>query len=865
MTTEKKENNSGSAFWEGQNANSMSPKFGKTNLPLPKRSSRGRTANVRTRGMASASGNDRQPETIYFKLLYKVFLNDPFDTTYHNSKNKEILAKLFLILMVRHDFLKEDQESLNEAFELLEAKSRYAPIADKVKSTILDFKEENIYKTIKKIEEINIKKGLNSFSDIICKLIFNLYKNEIKLHSLIELTDLLIPFIHAKDNIRFYDPLGYYPVYLLQLDSNDTCWINVQDEYRFTIGYLIYLFKLDPKGKTAQQSMNYRRQDKNWPAQKSNFDRIITFPIFKDRINFNGKEIPALEFAIKEGLPKLEHAGRMILLLPESFLYETDYNLKIRRELVKNQNIKQIIKLPHQIFPNSSMNHCLLILGKDNPKLTIVVADFSTVKIEEAHKRILDIQKNRLSNLKDVSIIDSSRIDKKRYIIEPKRFLISKQLPENGFKMIPLRQIFRLTNLEPTQPHVKKGHFLSLNDMPDEEINIFKVDLKLKFQTLPRSAKSLKDDVIVFPKFLGLKKPSILMGKNENYYIDNRLIPFILQAAKYDYEYVISEMNEPYVTKQLNAFANGNIARKLHAEDILSIEIKVPNTSTKEKSLQIQRAKILGRKEAYLKDEKTRLGLKQENDITIQQLMDDFDSFKHVNAQHLNNLKSGISVLLGLMNKDDKKPIYADTQSSKNISRTVLNLITDLQNTTQSLLTEFTSYSIANDSKSTTIKLQDYIEELVKPFKEEKCFKIKIKKSDDFQDEDSKENMPLVCASKKDLKTIFDNVIVNARQHGFEKEDPDNLIKIVLRPEKDAKSITLSISNNGKKADKDIDHRRFITRGEKSNQSEGRGIGGFDINRLAKRNDIQFKWLNKPTEEFSISYIFTFKIRHYEY
>jgi type I restriction enzyme M protein len=65
----------------------------------------------------------------------------------------------------------------------------------------------------------------------------------------------------------------------------------------------------------------------------------------------------------------------------------------------------------------------------------------------------------------------------------------------------------------------------------------------------------------------------------------------------------------------------------------------------------------------------------------------------------------------------------------------------------------------------------------------------------------------------------------------------------------------LEVSNNGKAMPKDFTLKDLTTRGEKTTDSKGSGMGGADIKNILKKYDGKFEISNTETEEFTVKYM----------
>ena len=120
------------------------------------------------------------------------------------------------------------------------------------------------------------------------------------------------------------------------------------------------------------------------------FDRVITMPPFAFRatsgINenkFNRFRYGALpnsnaDYAfISNAISSLNETGKALLLMPLGILYRGGREGKIRKQLVKNNLVEAVIKLPTGLFTTTNVATCIIIFNKDKKdrKMLFINAD----------------------------------------------------------------------------------------------------------------------------------------------------------------------------------------------------------------------------------------------------------------------------------------------------------------------------------------------------------------------------------------------------------------------------------------------------------------------------------------------------------
>ena len=89
-----------------------------------------------------------------------------------------------------------------------------------------------------------------------------------------------------------------------------------------------------------------------------------------------------------------------------------------------------------------------------------------------------------------------------------------------------------------------------------------------------------------------------------------------------------------------------------------------------------------------------------------------------------------------------------------------------------------------------------------------------------------------VFINKVLFKILLDNVLTNANKYGFDKNSEENHVEIEAYETEE--HLTVIIRNNGKPFPKNFDREKFITKYSTADNSNGSGLGGYDIDRIAR-------------------------------
>ena len=107
---------------------------------------------------------------------------------------------------------------------------------------------------------------------------------------------------------------------------------------------------------------------------------------------------------------------------------------------------------------------------------------------------------------------------------------------------------------------------------------------------------------------------------------------------------------------------------------------------------------------------------------------------------------------------------------------------------------------------------------------------------------------------------MLDNILTNANKYAFDKKSTGNEVVIDLTEVDDFLSI--EIRNNGKPFPKNFNREKFIAKYSTADVSNGSGLGGYDIHRIASDFNNP-DWILSLNEDpfFLVKFKFQFPIK----
>ena len=81
------------------------------------------------------------------------------------------------------------------------------------------------------------------------------------------------------------------------------------------------------------------------------------------------------------------------------------------------------------------------------------------------------------------------------------------------------------------------------------------------------------------------------------------------------------------------------------------------------------------------------------------------------------------------------------------------------------------------------------------------------------------------------FRTLIENLLTNANKYGFKSNEKGNHVSIELTEIEG--HLIMDVRNNGLPFPKNFDREKFITKYSTADNTNGSGLGGYDINRIA--------------------------------
>lgn len=753
------------------------------------------------------------------------------------------------------------KERLNERLRNsnYEYYEQYAPIIQSFEPSIQRLSENGIRHLFSVLVEIDKQVLTENFPDVFDSVLYRISQSQGRYAGEfiqpVELTRFMCGLADLKKDAKVFNPFAGLASFGVYLDQGQDYFGQELNQKTWALGAL-RLMAYERPG-----SSRYVCDDSilHWPKESEKFDLILSNPPFGMRLGHHFRDIePNIrtieQFLIEKGIQSLKQNGKLIALLPQGFLFRGMHEQRLREHLVEEDLIDTIISLPGGLLLHTGIPLIILVLDK-NKKLP------GRVKFVDA-KNFVIAKGPREKVLNDYSLNSFIHSDKEDDNVV--KTVYNKQIRDNDYNLsvarysqkqidgVKLGDILELVrgqrdNLPET------GKLIRIRDLKDDKVD-FTLDVSSVEETeLRRSGIHLvSESCLLLAMRWRTLKPTLFEFKGEPIFRSQDILSFKVNEAIADKAYLINELHADYVQEQLESYRLGaSVMPFIRKDDLMEVVIKIP-------SIEEQRAKVQG---IYELSDKVKSLQEERNALvhgkTLKQFSE-FASLKHTLGRPRQNILDWSDNLLDFLTK--KKEGFEALNKAftefydidiisalKEIKRDV-NFITDVLEKGENGL-------VLSEYEKQVIPLSD-INSIINDLSNN-GFNFKIKKLL-LKGEKLKERG--IYANKTLFKTLLDNILTNANKYAFDKKATGNEVVIELTEVDD--SLSMEIRNNGKPFPKNFDREKFITKYSTADSSNGSGLGGYDIHRIASDFNNP-DWILSLNEDpfFLVKFKFQFPIK----
>lgn len=569
----------------------------------------------------------------------------------------------------------------------------------------------------------------------------------------------------------------------------------------------------------------------NWPDPSEKFDLIVSNPPYGLRFHnqHKGSELgirSVEQFLIDNGVQSLNAEGKLIVLMPQGFLFRGGYEQRLRKYLVENDLLDTIISFPGGLLLNTGIPLIILVINKAKKRVGKVRFIDATKYVEVKSPRVKVLNDYKLNSIvrgnkednEAVRIVDVGQIRELDYNLNVSRYF---QKEYEGVKLREILEFVRGGRVNIPQ----SGKLVRIGDLKNDKVD-FKLDVpSIKEIEFRRTGTHLIDEscLLLAGRWKSLK-PTFFEFAGEPVFIGQDILSFKVNESLADVSYLINELHADYVLEQLDSYRFGaSVMPFIRKEDLLEVKIKLP-------SLEEQRARVQGIEELL---EKIKILKIERNNLAHARAYEHFNEFaslKHTLGRPRQNILDWADNLIDFfaskgaevekLNKSFADYYEVDIISAlKEIKRDVNYMSVILEKGERGL--------VLSDHALSLVSLAD-INALVKGITSN-GFSFQLKK---FLIEGEMLKERGIECNISLLKALLDNILTNADKYAFSKREITNEVVIELTEVEDV--LVLEVKNNGKPFPRGYDKEKFVSKFSTANPEKGSGLGGYDINRIAE-------------------------------
>jgi type I restriction enzyme M protein len=538
-------------------------------------------------------------------------------------------------------------------------------------------------------------------------------------------------------------------------------------------------------------------------------------------------------FIIQKGLKDLKNNGKIVLLVPQSFLTSSIRGeVEVRKDLLEKNLISMIISFPTNLLTNTSVKFNVIVIDKtrkEGDKIKFVDAssfvyynDGGDLKLRGY--KLSEVLKERTLTSKVVRSVDPDTVLAQDGNLDVKRYFAQ------DFDGTKLSEVCKFVTLV-KKGNDSKGKYVRIRDLKDSIIDYTLNVNSIKETTLPDYASKIQKSCILLASRWNSFRPTYFEFEGTPIYIPQDIFAIGFNSKKIDGPYLISQLRSKMVSEQADLFRTGSTIPFIKKSDLFNIKIEIPELIEQQRHLyqtvlDVEKSAVL--REAGLEQLIQKIQKDQKDDLSIK---------KHNIMQHLNNVKASAESLIiqmernaGVLNAQSIINPLRGTKVIDSFNRMIQSINDSL----------FFVDNITNDNsydKLEEINIEDLLREsLDRTAWDNKLFSIRLfvdRFSLRVNSESEEEILPISEVSRKEFYELFNNVIENASRHGFVNKNKKYLINILLTANLAKGTILISFENNGKSFPSGM-AQRYCIKGERAGKTANTGIGSWKVCEIAR-------------------------------
>lgn len=659
-----------------------------------------------------------------------------------------------------------------------------------------------------------------------------------------------------------YNPFAGLCSYGAFLPKESVYYAQELNKKSWAIGLLrMWLFRGELNNVFLEQDDSVKNLLIGAEYDEEKFDLLVATPPFNLKINSfgNTKRRESVEqFLIENGLNSLKENGKLICVTPVGFLFKGGSDKELRKNLIDTGVLETVIQLPSNLFINTVIPVCVLVLNKSNAnngyvKIVDGSSFYSLNKKNKKNERTLDdkgLTKLINSNIENdfQLLVSKEEIEKNDYNLSVNRYFIE----DLGLEDIETSKLETLGNLikvvKREKVIEKTGKVIKIGDLSKDKIDYTKTFKELENRNLGNSLNLLKQDSLLLSMVqVDLKPTAFVKTEGEIYYPPNFIMACLVDPEKINLDYLVLELHKEYVQNQLKSKRMGTAIQRVSRKDLLEIKIVLPNLLEQVDKVNIYRSSILNKKQEDFKELVKSYGI---------DVADENSFLRHQIAGSLKNVRGTFSAIKQIINEQivPKLPEALDLKRNPKLETTLFDYLNILERDITNINKSVNVVGQEIDLTELTVSkfnILDFLTNYVNEVKNRgsNLFTISLDIDEDLLIEKQVKGI-FVNGDKEFLRRVFNNIIENAEKHGFNNTiNPENKIEIDIQYDFDDLEIQVDFGNTGNPLPENYSHEAFIRNGSKTGANAGNGVGGWFMNEVMKLHNGKFGFTDETGPE----------------
>jgi type I restriction enzyme M protein len=602
---------------------------------------------------------------------------------------------------------------------------------------------------------------------------------------------------------------------------------------------------------------------------ETEFSATIAAPPMNVRTAWN--EQPMEIRCIENALSVCKPDARLVFSVSPPFLMNQSGHYKRFREFLTCGNLLEaVMQLPTGLLPASAISFSLIVLKKNRERQTktfFIDASKYFLSGRQAGERQLDSEKltEVFGGEQDQSAdwVDQAMIASKEFDFTPARYFVQHkiELPENHklYRFADLVSTKHFSRCKPTDSGmVVTPRMIAASSLLDPRN--FDNPTVVTAESLPNmiATKCVDADALLINSIFGKDglAASIFQHRGRNLLLRAETLTFEVFTDKIEPLWLVLALRSENTRKQLEPFVSLVGIPRVRKEVLMDLILAVPATK------QEQRALIAQYNESELRSRAREADLESYIQSITKGFLDDMRLKKHSISQIANDIKSAIAALQNEL--ESSGSISADQIISRRRSITFdayLQRISERCSELNVMIDKLT-----DEGKHETpepLHLAEALNAIEEEFRGESFGLSCVINESSFADPATGGAIePAIRIGGNDFKTLYRNIIDNAKRHAFRKLSEAGELRIDASFHPQEQEIELCFRNNGAPFPNGMDFDRFVLRGEKAGLGGNSGTGGYHIQSIMDHVGGRLEIDTEPVGIYVASIKLFFPIHH---